>query len=145
MSAQAAADPHDLVRIHLRRPAAGVRLWCRRRNAPCAGAGRVLRHARRHFLRHPPHARFLLLHSTTLPTLEARPAGETRPAGFERCGLGGAMRIANKLTTWEGEAGTLHRAIDRLILGKLGNRFLSSWSFDLTWEYLMEQPYGDVY
>ena len=37
------------------------------------------------------------------------------------------------------------RAIDRLILGKLGNRFLSSWSFDLTWEYLMEQPYGDVY
>ena len=38
-----------------------------------------------------------------------------------------------------------HRAIDRLILGKLGNRFLSSWSFDLTWEYLMEQPYGDVY
>src|SRR5208337_3400865 len=100
MSAQAAADPHDLVRIHLRRPAAGVRFRCRRGNAPCTGAGRLLRHARRHFLRHLPHARFLLLHSTTLPTPEAR------PAEFERCGLGGAMRIANKLTTWEGEAGT---------------------------------------
>src|SRR5208337_4887956 len=105
MSAQATADPHDLVRIHLRRPAAGGRLRGRRRNAPRAGAGRVLRHAGRHFLRHLPHARFLLFHSTTLPTLAARPAGETRPAGFERCGLGGAMKIANKLTTWEGEAG----------------------------------------
>src|SRR5271166_11045 len=105
MPAQAAANPYDFVRIHLWCAATGVRFWCRRGNAPRAGAGRVLRHARRHFLRHLPHARFLLFHPTTLPTLAARPAGETRPAGFERCGLGGAMRIANKLTTWEGEAG----------------------------------------
>ena len=47
------------------------------------------------------------------------------------------------VTLREGAKGVLRprpefelRAIDRLILGKLGNRFLSSWSFDLTWEYL---------
>ena len=60
--AAAAADPDDLVRLHLRRRAAGARRRGRRRDAPIAGNGGLRRHARRDAFRHLPHAGLLLRH-----------------------------------------------------------------------------------
>ena len=47
LPAAAAADPDDLVRLHLRRRAAGARRRRRRRDAALAGHGRLRRHAGR--------------------------------------------------------------------------------------------------
>ena len=52
----APADPHDVVRVHHGRAAAGVLQRRRRRDAPRDGRGGVLRHARRHVLRPGAHA-----------------------------------------------------------------------------------------
>ena len=60
LPAAAAADPDDLVRLHLRRRAAGDRRGRRRRDAAVAGHGRLQRHAGRDALRHLPHAGVLL-------------------------------------------------------------------------------------
>src|SRR5262249_48368503 len=51
-----AADPHDLVRVHPRRGAAGAGQGGRRRDALRAGRRGVQRHARRDDLRHLLHA-----------------------------------------------------------------------------------------
>ena len=51
-----AADPHDVVRLHPRRAAAGARHRRRRRDAPGARHGGLQRHARRHVLRPVPDA-----------------------------------------------------------------------------------------
>ena len=55
----AAADPDDLVRLHLRRGAAGHRDGRRRRDAPVARHRGLLRHDRRDCLRPYLHAAFL--------------------------------------------------------------------------------------
>ena len=55
----AAADPDDVARLHLRRRAAGVGGRGRRRAAPDAGHGGVLRHDRRDGLRADLHAGLL--------------------------------------------------------------------------------------
>ena len=60
LPAAAAADHHDLVRLHPRRGAAGDRRRGRGRDAAHAGHGRLQRHARRDALRHLPHAGLLL-------------------------------------------------------------------------------------
>ena len=58
----APADPHDLVRLHHGRAAAGVLERRRRRDAACDGRGGVLRHARRDVLRPGAHAGVLRRH-----------------------------------------------------------------------------------
>ena len=64
--AAAAADPDDVVRLHLRRRAPGDRRGGRRGDAAIAGNGGLRRHARRDALRHLPHARLLLRHPAFL-------------------------------------------------------------------------------
>ncbi len=59
----AAADPHDLLRLHPGRAPPGDRHGRRVRNAALAGNGRLQRHDRRDTLRHLPHPRLLLCHS----------------------------------------------------------------------------------
>src|SRR5205807_2429738 len=54
-----AADPDDLVRVHLRRPAAGDGPRRRCGDAAFAGGGGLLRHAGRDALWHLPDAGFL--------------------------------------------------------------------------------------
>ena len=63
LAAAAAADPHDLVRLHPGRGPPGDRHGRRGRDAALAGNGRLQRHDRRDALRHLPHARLLLRHS----------------------------------------------------------------------------------
>ena len=58
----AAADYHDVAGVHSRRIPAGDRAWSRRGNASHARHGRVLRHDRRHAVRHFPDAGVLLRH-----------------------------------------------------------------------------------
>ncbi len=62
LAAAVAADPHDLLRLHLRRLAAGGGHRRGGRNAPLAGRRRLLRHVGRDGLRHLPHAGLLLRH-----------------------------------------------------------------------------------
>ncbi len=80
--AAAAADPHDELRLHLRRAAAVVRRRRGRRNAARAGHRRVLRHDRRHVFRPVPHARLLHGHpqAPRRPS-DAGPAPDRGPAG----------------------------------------------------------------
>ena len=63
LAAAAAADPHDLVRLHPGRRPAGDRHGRRGRDAAIAGNGRLQRHDRRDALRHLPDPRLLLRHS----------------------------------------------------------------------------------
>ena len=53
------SDPHDIVRIHSRRRAAGGRRWCRRRSTPGDRDRRVRRDARCHVIRSAVHTRVL--------------------------------------------------------------------------------------
>ena len=62
LQAAAAADPHDQLRLHLRRHPAGDFHRRRGRDAPHARHGRLQRHVGRHPVRHLPDARLLLRH-----------------------------------------------------------------------------------
>src|SRR5499427_1837380 len=74
----AAAHPHDVARLHPGRGAAGGELRRRRRNAPVAGHGGVLRHAGRHLLRLDLHAGLLCHHHRAVRA--ALPLAQTRGA-----------------------------------------------------------------
>ena len=77
--AASAADRHDVVRVHLRRGAAGARPRGRGGNAAVAGHGGVQRHDRRDVLRHLPDAGVLLRHPRSCPRANAGPrAGRRR-------------------------------------------------------------------
>ena len=60
LPAAAAADHHDLDGVHPGRGAPALRPWCRGRDAPVAGSGRLQRHARRDVLRRAADAGLLL-------------------------------------------------------------------------------------
>ena len=62
LAAAAAADPHDLVRIHLRSDSLDDRFGGRGGDAPLAGDRRLQRHVRRDVVRHLPDAGVLLRH-----------------------------------------------------------------------------------
>ena len=68
-------DPHDLARLHLRRGAAGLGDRRRRRAAPDARHGGVLRHDRRHDVR--PHLHAGVLRAQPLARRSRRAAAES--------------------------------------------------------------------
>ena len=102
--AAAAADPDDLVRLHLRRHSADDRLGGRGGDAPVAGDRRLQRHARRDAVRHLPDAGVLLRH----PGLgETRLFASVAVQRLVSCSLGGLLGAGRPASCWANSASSV--------------------------------------
>src|SRR5262249_34655533 len=113
----AAPDPDDLVRLHLRRGAAGVGDRRRRRAAPDARHRGVLRHDRGHRLR--PHLHAGVLRGVPLAGDAVRNAAGGARGARSSGGVAGKVGLHSTMVICMFSTRTVPRTVPRIVLGVL--------------------------